>query len=173
MSQAPAGASSPAPSLLEQPAAEEVGQPAAEVAARAAAEVAARAAAVAAASAEAVDTRLTRLIKFVEDADKQVSNTSATFAMVAFAVCGLALVLLPAIFVFIGETTRFPNGDYLVTSLIGAVLLIANVVGLVVDSRGNSRDRKALFSTGAELINRLEQSAASNEAAQLAAGGNR
>jgi hypothetical protein len=164
MSQAPVGASLPAQSLLAQREAE-----AAELAAAEAAELAA---AASAASPETVDTRLARLIKFVEDADKQVSNTSTTFALVAFAICGLILVLLPGIFVFIGETTRFPNADYLVTSLIEAVLLIGSVVGLVVDSRGKSGDRKALFSTGAEVIDRLDQSAARNKAAQLAARGN-
>lgn len=139
---------------------------------RAAAEAAVQPAAVAATSSDAADVRLNQLLKFVEEADKRVSNTSTTFGVVALAVCGLALVLLPAIFVFAGGTTRFPNVDYMVTSLIGAVLLIGSFVALVVNSRGRSQDVKALISTGADLISRLNQSAASNAAAQLAAGEN-
>jgi hypothetical protein len=144
----------------------------AEVAERASAEVAERAAAAAMMSAAAGEKRLSSLLDFVARADKQVSNTSTTFAVAALAVCGLVLVLLPAIVVAAVGTTRFPTVDYLVTSLIGAVLLIGSVVGLVVDSRGRSGERKALYSTGADLVDRLDKAAANNTAAQLAAGGN-
>jgi hypothetical protein len=145
--------------------------PTSSAAERRADEVAQQAEAAAAASTSPADIRVTELLRFVRGADKQVSNTWTTIAIAALALCGLILVLLPPIFVLAFGTARFPNVDYLVTSLTGAVLLIGSVVGRVVDARGRSRDVKELFSACTEHLGRMDQYAASNLAAQLAASG--
>ncbi|MQY24358.1 hypothetical protein [Nocardia macrotermitis] len=114
-------------------------------------------------------TRMRQLLEFVERADRQVGRTSTKSALSLLASGGLVLVLLPAVTVFIAGTFRFPQEDYMITSLIGAVLLVGSVVGFVVDSRGRSRDLTKLTQAAVDHDAHLQESWAKAEAAKATA----
>ncbi len=110
---------------------------------------------------------LSQLLAFVKATDDQVAHTSTKFALGGMAGGGMALVLLPALAVLIAGTSRFPLGDYLITSLIGAVLLVGSAAGFVVDSKRQSKDLDTVLSHGDRHMQQLE---AQSDSEQLATG---
>jgi hypothetical protein len=102
---------------------------------------------------------------FVRALDKELNSTWALLAIVGLAVCGLAFVLLPAISVVAVGSGRFPETDYIVTSAIGATLLVGSVAGIVAVTRGKER----VIHAYTEMTTQLQEADAAHRASVSAA----